>query len=376
VPTLRVLGPSLILLLGVGGPAAGALAAAGPQPPPPPAETPAPPAETPASPSESAPPPAEAPPSTAEAQAPAEKAPNPCTPQPLAGGRWIDRLQRGMAHTVCQSALWFDHLFGGEVYYQEQDASHGWLRGGVVWDEQKGVDPLFRFRASLSLPRMENRLKAIVGRGEHDELIAEEGGTLEPSQALIDTIESDDEWLLGLGYSPARGVGNRFDLGAGVRLATPLDPYVKGSYRHYTFFSDRSLGRLRQTVFWERSEGYGTTSRADLERVLDPEMLVRWRTTGTISESTEGVRWETGVSLFQRIGRKHAVAYQVQVRGETDADVPVREYGVHFIYRQSVAREWLFIDLRPALVWRREELADQREPVAILGAGLEIQFGR
>jgi hypothetical protein len=56
--------------------------------------------------------------------------------------------------------------------------------------------------------------------------------------------------------------------------------------------------------------------------------------------------------LFQRLGLKTALAYVLSADGVTDAEVPVKNYGFDVVYRRSVKREWLFIELRPGLDWR------------------------
>lgn len=288
--------------------------------------------------------------------------------------RWVDWLQRSVHLSVCETALWFDRLFGGQTVYEGRDQNHGWLRVGATWDGREGTEPLARGRASLALPRMQNRLHAIVGRDDREELISEHPSERDRVPAFFGDPE-DDEWLVGLGYGRARGDRDRFDYGVGARLATPIERYVKASYRHYHIYSPAILGRLRQTVFWESDDGFGMTGRYDLERILDPERLMRWRTAATWAEGSEGVRWSTGLSLYQRVGTKRAFAYEGIVRGETDHEVPLREYRLRFIYRQVLSREWLFLDVRPAVAYRREFLEEEREWVPALSIGVELQFG-
>jgi hypothetical protein len=317
---------------------------------------------------------AETPPPDLGSESEPEPAADPCESIHLEGRSWIDWFQHGIHLSVCESALWFDQLFGGQLVSEEREENHGWIRAGVNWDEREGTDPLLRGRASVYLPRMEDRLRAVIGRDDREELISDHPSENDLVPAFFGDPE-DDEWLVGLGYGRAHGQRDRFDAGIGARIATPIEPYVKASYRHYHLYSPGILGRLRQTVFWESKDGLGTTSRFDLERVLDPEHLLRWRTAATWAEGSEGVRWSSGVSLYQRVGEKRAVAYEVVARGETDHEVPLREYRLRFIYRQALSREGLFLDVRPSVAWRRADLEEERAWVPALTVGVEMQFG-
>lgn len=310
----------------------------------------------------------------AEAEPGAEPEADPCEAIDLEGQSWIDWFQHKVHLSVCESALWFDQLFGGQMVSEERDQNHGWIRVGANWDEREGTDPLLRGRASVNLPRMQNRLRAVVGRDDREALITDHPSDNDRVPAFFGDPE-DDEWLVGLGYGRAHGARDRFDAGVGARIATPIEPYVKVSYRHHHLYSPEALGRLRQTVFWDGDDGLGTTSRFDLERVLDPEHLLRWRTAATWAEGSQGVRWSTGGSFYQRVGEKRAVAYEVVVRGETDHEVPLRETRLRFIYRQALSREWLFLDVRPSVAYRRERLDEERAWVPALTLGVEMQFG-
>jgi hypothetical protein len=61
--------------------------------------------------------------------------------------------------------------------------------------------------------------------------------------------------------------------------------------------------------------------------------------------------------------------------GETDAEVPERSYGLEMIYRRNILREWLFVELRPGLDWRRREIEENRKIEPTLSVGLQINFG-
>jgi hypothetical protein len=86
---------------------------------------------------------------------------------------------------------------------------------------------------------------------------------------------TQDQTLFGLAFHQPPKQGGYFDAGAGVRISLPLDPYVKGSYVYDRGSSDRGLFSVRETVFWQHSQGLGATSRMDTERIYDLRWLAR-----------------------------------------------------------------------------------------------------
>ena len=292
------------------------------------------------------------------------------------GGSWLDRSQERLDWSVCRATLWFDGLFGDPRAIAERDATYGYLEPSLEWSEHDGVEPGLRFRGKINLPVADRRLNAILGRSDTDE-IRRTGSSQDPG---VDPIpesfrDADDEWLVGLGYSPVRGAQRRLDFDAGVEVSDPPDFFAQGRYRRHWFVSKRDLVRARQTVFWRSDDGLGTSLRLDLERVLGGPYVARWRNGATYADNSRGVEWFEELTLFHRLGEKAALAYVLSADGATDADVPVWKYALELIYRQNILREWLYVELRPGVDWRRRGVELDRELEPILGVSLQIHFG-
>ncbi len=171
--------------------------------------------------------------------------------------------------------------------------------------------------------------------------------------------------------------GSRFDAGAGVRVRLPIDPYVKGSYIYETGDSMAGLFSFRQTVFWQNSQRSGTTSRFDLEKAVRR---------GSVAPALDHLRLDlrdarkasTATPPSRRCADfpdRRALAFEVGMDGESDAEVPLHEFGFKAAYRQSIARDWLIMEVRTSLTWPREEIEQPRKPSWGLGIGFEMFFG-
>lgn len=304
---------------------------------------------------------------------PPEDAPGLCEDKP-GGLAWIDRVQAGLYRTMCLSAARLDGFFGNTRFDDEYEATYGSLAVGARWDERDHWDPSVRFRLHVQLPQLSERFNAFIGRVDPDEYVTEQRDDFDTLPRQF-AQEGDDAVLFGLGYRQPGRIGGHFDADIGSKLRWPLEPYLKGSYRLGVPFGDRNLLRLDETIFWREDEGFGATTRFDLERLLAEDYLVRWTGSGTFTEKTEGVRWSSRLTLYQNLGDGRALAYEAGISGETDREVAVVDYGLRVIYRRRIHLEWLFLELRSSITWPRETLVERREPNWGAGIALEMLFG-
>jgi hypothetical protein len=299
----------------------------------------------------------------------------PCDRPGTEADAWIDDVQRGVYSGVCGAASWFDGLFGNPRYDQDSNDTYGRLGLYETLDRRDNLDTRLKFRARLALPALQNRARITLGRGDEQELVEERPADSEnPQPAALDS-DTDDAWLLGLGYAKQDDLKKGFDFGVGVRLRFPPDPYVKATYRYNFIFNDSNMLRFRETPFWRDSRGYGATTELAFDHLVSSRLLLRWNNVGTVAEDTDGLDWGTNVTLYQSLGSRRALSYTALMRGETDADVSLQNYGAEVRYRQQVFRRWLFIELLTSLTWPRETLEEEREINPGIGVGFEMFFG-
>ena len=300
---------------------------------------------------------------------------NPCRGESSTDTEGLDAMRAGLQRGVCSTARFVDRLFGREHEYSEtEDETNG--RAGLTlgWNEQDSTDVDGHFRASVALPALDERFNATIGRASRDEFVADQADNIGPVGGSF-TDDDPAEWFAGLGYRVHRDRDSRFDLGTGVKLEAPLNPYVNARYRHYLYGPAGRLLTLRSTAFWENDEGFGVTQAFDIDRVLGRDYLLRWANSARLSEETEGVRWRTRLALYQAIDYRRAMRYEISMRGETDGTQP-DQYGLRVTHRRSMWRSWLFVEVGGILFWADGPLPADRCH-ACLGAsiGFEVLFG-
>jgi hypothetical protein len=287
----------------------------------------------------------------------------------------LDETRRLLEETFCGATLWFDGLFGGEPDVTNAREVSGRLELSALHTDFAGTDLKARLHLNYSLPTLERRFSLFLGRDNRDQFVEDrrEGLAIRSSFFGLDT---EDNWLAGLGYSPPGEWESKVDFRVGARLKSAPEVFAQSRYRRNLFRGTRDVWRFRETVFWENRQGFGSTTSLDFDRVLRRDLLLRWGNIGTFSESTQGLTWRSAALAYHNLLRSRAVALELFARGATGAEVKLQEYGSRAIYRQPVGKPYLFGELIVGYTWPREQRFQPRQGSAMLGLGLELHFGR
>lgn len=287
---------------------------------------------------------------------------------------WLDRSRQTVYDTLWRSAMQVDRWFGSTYGETEYRKAFGSFAPAVLWDRYHGLATPVRFSVYWPLPALDERLHAFVGRFDPNEYISESDP---PSGSFRRQYgpATEDQTLFGLVFRQAPRQGGYFDAGAGMRVTLPLDPYLKGSYVYVRGASVNGLFSLRETGFWERSQGFGVTTRVDIERIYGQRWLARWTGSGTLSQQSLGVTGWSAVDLMHGFPSRRAIALEFEVDGQTRASVPLHDLGVKFAYRQSVVRRWLVMELRSSVSWPKNVPQQPRRLSPGVGLGFEVLFG-
>ena len=287
----------------------------------------------------------------------------------------LDRTQRTVYNLVNSTSKRVDAFFGATDVESDENVSRGRLTAGYFWDERDASDTSLRMKARIPLPAMKQRGRLIIGRGNADDLIdGTDNDDIDPLPARFDDLDEDD-WVLGFGYNRQGGIAKGWDLGVGVQLKTPLEPYVRATYRWNRGYGDSWLWRVHPRVFWQSQRGVGASLTNIVDKAYNENWLFRSWTLLQGEDEIEGVGWTQRFLAYQALQNAGALSYSIFANGQTLHDVQVQNYGIELRYRRQVAREWFFIIFSTILDWPREFLTEKRESNLGFGIDFEMQFG-
>jgi hypothetical protein len=290
---------------------------------------------------------------------------------------WLDRTHQVLYDTMWRSAEHVDRWFGSSKEDAVYQQIFGSMTPALLYTQYDGMRAQLRFNMNIPLPQVSDRFHAFVGRFDPNEFITERD---EPSGAFPRTYgpQTEDQTLLGIGYhEPPRHQedGGHFDAGAGIRIALPMDPFVKGSYVYQRGTSETGLFSIRETIYWQRSDGVGATTRLDLQHVYDVRWLLRYTASATRSQESQGMRGYTSILALRSLAPRRAIAFEVGIDAETQAPVPIHDYGMKVAYRQGILRKFLVMEIRTSIDWPRDFTYQRRSASVGVGIGFEMLFG-
>jgi len=262
-----------------------------------------------------------------------------------------------------------DNFFGEDRSYEESNDTYLQVRGSVIFNE----DETFfdgEFRTKFSLPNLSKYLRFILESRKEDDDPTDPRITTGDTN-LRDNFE-DSEFIAGLelGFEEFRHW--RLSFQPGLRL-DDFDPTFRFRARRQSGQHDGWQNRLTLTPTWFESRGWEASVVFDLERIVLEDALFR---------SSSQVFWEeqtednfTFGQLFQFVdplNRNESLAYEIGMTARTQPELEDESYFGSVRYRRNVHQGWMFVELKPQLLFDRDNDFDADPSLALT---LEILFG-
>lgn len=157
----------------------------------------------------------------------------------------------------------------------------------------------------------------------------------------------------------------------GIKLRIPLDPFLR--IRAYKNFSlDNWKIRFTETLFWFNSKGAGASSLLELDHSLTKNLLFRSRTSELWTDFLDYHEVEQTFTLYHELSDRRAVSYNIGSYSISHPKTHLERYYTSIGYRQRIHRDWLFIEVSPALTYTRD---NKFKPERSLVLKLEMVFG-
>lgn len=275
---------------------------------------------------------------------------------------WVDDSHAYVTDQAQALTEWMDAFFGDPNYDVERAESLLRLELVDDWESDGGHDVKVRLRGKLQLPKISRRLNLVFSGQDSD---------------FSDEADRDVEDAVGLQYELREGGRSRIDLTMGLASGN-LRPGVK--YRSEASIDERHSYRFVERLQYEDGEGFYSITQLELNRIQNEDSVWRFSNRGIWGENTDGVEWRTRLALRKRYNpdarRPYAITYFGAIRGVTRPDSFVKNYRLGLTWRKQVYRDFLFLELEPAVNYRRPNLNEDRDIVWGFVARFEIALER
>lgn len=273
---------------------------------------------------------------------------DPCADEHRHDRRWFDRAQGYFSQRACTPAIWFDRFFGGE---RSEDSASALVRviPSLQYSDRDFTDTGVRFRARLNLPNLRERFDVVVN----------------------DDAEESDGLLQGEAQRPARANDPNRESSAALRYlvrfvegsGADVDIGLRGQMRFFTrarYYKTWTRSpvldwRLTQSLYFLDGDGFGETTRFEVERMQAEDVLLRWSTQATVSEKANGLELREGIQLLHQIDRNRAVNWNLAMTVKSDPVWQAQAYETSVRFRQRIFRPWFFYEVEPFIDATRQD---------------------
>jgi len=223
------------------------------------------------------------------------------------------------------------------------------LRLNLEIREESGAQFSFEpdYTLDFHLPHLNRRMHFLVRSTDIDDLPDET-----PS-------EEENSVLVGVGTSVSSPFWGGFSIGGGVKVRTPLEPYVSAGWRREMRAGELSL-IPQQRVFWSGDDGFGELTTLRLIRPMGERVLALTTTGVKWGEQTPGVEWSQSAMLrwywrgYKRrdLNRHPMLGLKGVLRGHKSGEFEMDAYRAESILRYPLRKRWLFLDIIPFVEWK------------------------
>ena len=263
---------------------------------------------------------------------------------------FLNTPHSAISESVEVIAKYMDVFFADEKIYQESTKSYAVLSAYSITDENSETQYAGDLRIKLDLPKTKKKLKLVIESDTDQELQSgfehvtgdtPKKAATESSYyaALQRALKKQGEWKL---YSSL-----------GIKLRTPLDPFIRIRAKRHISFDEWNLN-FTQSFFWFQSLGAGTSSLLEFDRTFYDNLLFRSATTAIWRNQTDDFELSQSFSLFHEISDRRAISYTIASFGTSEPTVHATSYLFNIRYRQRIHKDWLYAELRPEIVYERE----------------------
>ncbi|WP_354667972.1 hypothetical protein [Paraglaciecola arctica] len=276
---------------------------------------------------------------------------------------WLDSMHQSIASSVNSSAMWFDDYFELKEFDHDEEAT-GEARIRLGWEPRSRHLNEFETRVKIRvrLPNLKNRADLVFSDYEDDR----QNNDLQSSGNNEFTERNRFSLALRWRSSPESGLSHR--IGVGRRLQA----FVKSRYRHSHLLSEKTKLNWETSGYLYSNDGLGANFSWQLSHSVTKNSIFRWNNHFYFRDHSNDWLWQHNVQKLTQFDEKNALISGFYIEGLSRPNYRLEEYLVSLRWRKNTLRKWLFYEVEPFIMWRRDESFSASYGIALR---LEGYFG-
>jgi hypothetical protein len=287
------------------------------------------------------------------------------------GSGKVSRAHSYLSSSVESLSQRIDTFFGEERVYEEATGTYVQARGSVILEQDGAVDYDLKFRAKMRLPQLKSRFKLLI-ENDDEPGIVDDFARDSKGNTLADEVDNSG-LSASLQYLFMETDRWNISLRPGLKLSDPIEAFLKLRMSRTKQLNKRWLSRGTVQLGYFTEEGWGNDWKLELERRAGRKDLFRSTTSVTWRRGSPGNQFLSQTLLLTRIlNPRSSVAFELGMRAETRPELQDTSYFTNVRYRRDIHRGWLFFELRPRVVFARENNFDEELSLVLT---LEVLLG-
>jgi len=258
---------------------------------------------------------------------------------------WLDSMHRAISDSVTDSAQWFDDFFAVDNV-KEDNKALGEVRLRLGWEPRSRELNEFeaKLKVRVKLPNLKNKVDLILSDDDFNTDDKVRAGR-------ENDINRQNRFTLALRFKPKPDSGLSHRIGFGRRFQY----FVRSRYRDRFEISEDIELRYDASIYYYNRDKFGADTGLTFDYDYTNSTLLRFNNRFYFRDKTNDWLWQHSWQTLHQVDDRTALVYGLYVEGLSQPNYRLEEYLVSVKWRKNAVREWLYFDVEPFILWRRDE---------------------
>jgi len=260
---------------------------------------------------------------------------------------WFDVWQRSFTDSMDFTVRQFDGLFSREQGSHNGEHAKAEGRIQLSWEPRSRElsETDLRFRIRVSLPHLENRVDLLLSDNEDES----QSDTIKAARS--NSLGRRDNTTIALRFRPDQNSHYSYRIGAGRRDQL----YLKSRFRDAAAFNAHWAMLYDAELYYYTRDRLGAELGVAIQHVATDNQVTRFNNRYYYRDISNDWLWRHELQHLYPINNHHALVYRLMVEGYDKPKYHVDEVYTGLRWRFNPLRDWLYFDVEPFVLWRRDE---------------------
>lgn len=264
------------------------------------------------------------------------------------GQQWWDSLHQSVTGSVNDTAIWLDDFFADENFMIDEQPKGG-ARISLGWEPRSRDIAEFetKIRLKFKLPNLKNQVDLVFS--DYDEDL--ERAPVKAAQNEV--LSRQNRFNLALKWTQKQTEDSQWSHRIGI--GRKAQPYARSRYASRGEFTDTQRYRWEAAAYFYSNDGFGSHLGLQLEQDFFNSSVLRLDNNFFFRDESNDWLWQHNLYSMHRLDDSSALITGFYVEGLSQPNYRIEEYLISSRWRKNAIREWLYFEVEPFVLWRRDE---------------------